>query len=455
MKESTKPAGNFRGLSIERELLHRIPFSQPTPVQRRVLPLLLEGRSLMSIARTGSGKTLCYMIPAVQKAIEGKNSLILLPTKELVFQVKRIFKRLTQRVTLKGTVEITTLKELEISGIAFLVVDEIDRILEEKSLREHFMKIIEEYNGQKAYFSATLPDEPLNINIVQLENKIPDTITHTFLYVPREYKESALLDILDANKKTIIFTATRYGVDFVLAILNKVGYQACGIYSSMDDDARAENFKRFLNGRINILVVTDIAARGLDIPFLDASISYDLCDEKTFVHRVGRVRGVGSQVSLVTYSDVFHFFNIKETHLPDVEIGTVPHEVLVKYDFRDLDGLRFTAERGYQRCLDFRRKVSVPSEFKSLIGHFGVHSRYNQGETLAGQLKQMRAGKPVEVEKKEEVSYKDQFYIPYARKEKKTHLSAFSVAKDDYIKERKEKQYRRRIYRKGAPNTTL
>lgn len=403
----------------------------------------------MGVARTGSGKTLCYLLPAIQKAVEGENSLILLPTKELSFQVKRVFKRLSNRLELSGQIEITTLKDISIEGISMLVVDEIDRVLEEKTLKEHFMKISENFNGQRIYFSATRPDEPLNIPIVQIECKIPESISHTFLYVPSESKESALLDVLDPARKTIIFAATRYGVDFLLEVLKKFGHRACGIYSSMDDDARAENFKSFHAGKVKILVVTDVAARGLDIPFLDVSISYDLCDEKTFVHRVGRVRGVGSQYSFVTYSDVFHFFNIKETHLQDVEIGTVPQPILDKYDLGEFDGLRYTAQRGYQRCLGFRRKVSVPSEYKALIDRFEIHSRYAQADTLADQIKRLRGKNIAEPRKKEkEVSFKDQFYIPYARQELRTHTSAFSVFKDDYVRERKDKERHYKRYPK-------
>lgn len=438
-------AGSFKTMQLHPQLLKNIPFENPTPIQRKTVPLVMEGRSVMSIARTGSGKTLCYLIPAIMNAINGRNSLILLPTKELVLQVKSIFKLLSNQVPLTGTVTITTLKSMETKGISLLVVDEIDRVLEEPSLNVFFENILENVTCQKVYFSATLPDKPLDIPIVQVESKIPESIQNYFFYVPSESKESALLNILDREKKTIVFVATRYGVEFLLAVLEKFSYKAKGIYSSMDDDARKENFGEFMSGRIKILVVTDVAARGLDIPHLDVSISYDLSDEKTFVHRVGRIRGMGEQYSLVTYSDVFHFFNIKETHLNSVEIGTIPQNLLDKYDLGDLGHLKYLAMRGYQRCLDFRRKVSVPVEFKLLVESFEVHSRFKVRNTLADELKKMKT-KKIEVSKQEEVSFKDQFYIPYSRNERRTHCSAFSVSKDDYLKEHKPRQrHNRRI----------
>ncbi|KAI4291588.1 ATP-dependent RNA helicase DDX54/DBP10 [Pancytospora philotis] len=428
--------GSFRTLGLEAQLMYNVPFDCPTPIQRLTLPLILESRSIMGIARTGSGKTLCYLVPAVQRAVEGKNVLILLPTKELVLQVKRIFKRLTYKVALKGEVEITTLKELKTDGVDLLIVDEVDRVLEEKSLAAHFAAIIEGYTGQRVYFSATLPDEPLNIKIVQIENKIPETIRHNFFFVPSDSKDAALLSILDRAKKTIIFVATRYGCDYLTEVLAKHNYTARAIYSSMDDDARQINFDAFLSGSVNFLVVTDVAARGIDIPHLDVSVSYDLSDEKTFVHRVGRIRGMGTQYSFVTYSDVFHFFNIQETHLPDVEIGLIPQDVLDRYDFSDLSHLKFSAMRGYQRCLDFRRKVVVPDNYKERIDRFTLHSRYTKRDTLALQLRQLRA-KPVKETgaKAQTASFKDQNYIPYAKKELETHASAFGKMKDDYIRE--------------------
>lgn len=440
MAEAKKlKGGSFKTLDLHPQLYHNIPFDNPTPIQRKTIPSIMEGRSIMGIARTGSGKTLCYLVPAIMNATRGESTLILLPTKELVYQVKSIFKMLSRRVPMTGSVKITTLRDMDVGEISLLVVDEIDRILEESSLLEFFNKITSQVGCQRVFFSATLPDSPLDIAVVHMENKIPETIKHFFFYVPSECKESALLNVLSRDKKTIVFVATRYGVDFLLAVLERYNYTAKGIYSSMDDDARRANFDEFMSGRVRILVVTDVAARGIDIPHLDVSISFDLSDEKTFVHRVGRVRGMGEQYSFVTYSDVFHFFNIRETHLPDVEIGTIPQGLLDYYNFSDLDHLKFSAVRGYQRCLDFRRRVSVPAEFKALVDSFETHSFFSPKETLAAQIKKLRARHVEPAPQKEEVSFKDQFYIPYSRNECRTHSSAFAVSKDDYLREPKQK----------------
>lgn len=444
--------GSFKTMNLHQQLLKNLPFENPTPIQRKTIPLILEKRNLMGIARTGSGKTLCYLIPAIMNAANNENTLILLPTKELVLQVKSIFKLLSHSVSMTGKVTITTLKDLEVKDISLLIVDEIDRVLEEPCLNEFFVKITENVNCQKVFFSATLPNNPIDIPIVQIESKIPESISHYFYYIPSESKESALLNILDKEKKTIIFVATRYGVDLLLAVLEKYHYTARGIYSSMDDEARKEHFSDFMSGKVKILIVTDVAARGIDIPQLEVSISYDLSDEKTFVHRVGRVREMGEQHSFVTYSDVFHFFNIKETHLPKVEIGTIPQIILDRYDLSEFDQLKFCAMRGYQRCLDFRRKVSVPSEFKTLVDNFDVHPRFRIKETLADQIKKLNARKIEVFAVPEKKSFKDQFYIPYSKSENKTHCSAFAVGKDDYLREPKQRQ--KRIFTKKNKTTS-
>ncbi|KAL6120987.1 hypothetical protein NUSPORA_02173 [Nucleospora cyclopteri] len=404
------------------------------------------------MARTGSGKTLAYLIPAIQKATDGKNTLILLPTRELMHQVKKVYKILSNRVKMEGKVTITTLNAtISVENTDILVVDEFDRVFEEKSLKEHFDQITDKFDGQRVYFSATLPNDPIKeiSTIIKLECKIPEAIKHTFFYIPSESKESALLTVLDRNKKTMIFTATRYGVDFLLEVMNQHNLPAKGIYSSMDEEARKTHFEMFMRGDINFLVVTDVAARGIDIPQLDVSISYDLSDEKTFVHRVGRVRGLGESISFVTYSDIFHFFNIKETHLPDCEIGLIPQFLLDKYDLSQFARSKAVAQRGYQRCLLFRKKVSVPSEFKELIDKFEIHSQFQMKDSLADQIKRMRARKIIKKvdceEQRVKNEYKDTFYIPYSKKETLTHASAFGINKDDYIREKKTKE---RIYNK-------
>ncbi|KAM0672112.1 ATP-dependent RNA helicase ddx54 [Ordospora colligata] len=442
-KEGKIKGGSFKTMNLDYRLLRNIFHENPTPIQRKTIPMILEKRSLMGIGRTGSGKTLCYLIPAIQRAIDGEKTLVVVPTKELLEQVSKAMKKLARGVMeADQMIEISTPGSIENVDVNMLVVDEIDRILEEPNLRRVFVDLNERLMCQKAFFSATLPNHALDIKIVEIETKINDTIKHMFFYVSSESKEAALLNVLDKFKKTVVFVSTKYGVELLLEILNKNGFESRGIYSSMDDEARAINFRKFNTSRSGVLVVTDVAARGLDIPLLDTVVNYDLCDERTFLHRVGRVRGLGVQYSFVTYTDIFHFFNIQETYLPDVEIGTIPQEHLDGYTLDGFEDLRASASKGYQKCLEFRRKVSVPVEYKDKIMQFKTHSVFEHKEMLVDQLKKMYGEKKKErrenkvVENKE---YRDQTFIPYGRRDTRIHTSAFGVAKDDYIIERKEK----------------
>ncbi|KMV66021.1 ATP-dependent RNA helicase [Encephalitozoon cuniculi EcunIII-L] len=444
MEKSGKiKGGSFKTMGLDYRLLRNILYEGPTPIQRKTIPLILERRSLMGVGRTGSGKTLCYLIPAIQRAISGEKTLVIVPTKELVIQARRVLKRLARGIEEAWKlIEISTPGKIEGMSADMLVVDEIDRILEEPSLKSVFDRINESLSCQKVFFSATLPDHPLNMKVVEIETRINETVKHFFFYIPSESKEAALLRMLDKTRKTIVFAATKYAVELLLEILNKNNFESRGIYSSMDDEARRANFRDFNTSKFSILVVTDVAARGLDIPYLDTVVNYDLCDERTFLHRVGRVRGMGVQYSFVTYTDVFHFFNIQETYLPDVEIGTIPQEYLDTYDFREFEHLKSIASKGHQKCLEFRRKVSVPAEYKDKIKMFKTHSMFERRETLLDRLNEMNSKKALperEKEKPENKEYRDQTFIPYARKDSRIHLSAFGVAKDDYVRERREK----------------
>lgn len=448
--------GSFKTMGLDHRLVRNIQYQNPTPIQRKTIPLVLERRSLMGIGRTGSGKTLCYLVPAVQRAVGGERTLVIAPTKELAVQVHRVLKKLVRGMdSVWKLIEVSTPGGIRRTDVDMLVVDEVDRVLEEPSLKRVFDKLNDDLQCQKVFFSATLPDHPLNMKVVEIESRINETIKHLFFYVPSESKEAALLRVLDRTRKTIVFVATKYSVELLLEILAKNNLESRGIYSSMDDDARKANFRDFNSSRFNILVVTDVAARGLDIPYLDTVVNYDLCDERTFLHRVGRVRGMGVQYSFVTYTDVFHFFNIQETYLPGIEIGTIPQEYLDVYDFGEFEHLWSVASRGHQKCLEFRRKVSVPSEYKDRIKMFKTHSMFEHRETLLDQLRNAGNGKAlIERDKEKErpcsKEYRDQTFIPYARKDSRTHSSAFGVFKDDYVRERKEKFSFSRMRRKAA-----
>ncbi|EOB12133.1 ATP-dependent RNA helicase DDX54 [Nosema bombycis CQ1] len=428
-------------MNLNPDLLKNIPYNNPTPIQRKIIPMILERKNVMGIGRTGSGKTMCYLIPSIQKALENIKTLIIVPTRELMSQVKRNLKFISRNLDIENMIEVNTAGRYENTDVGFFVVDEVDRMLEEPDLKREFEFLNNKLECQKAFFSATKPDIHLDIKMIEVDNKLNENIKHYFFYVQSISKEAALLHFLNQERKTIVFVGTKYTVDYLLEVLHGHKIEAKGIYSSMDNGARHLNLKGFAKGDFNVLIVTDLAARGLDIPVLDTTINYDLCDERTFVHRVGRVRGMGEQYSFVSYNDVFHFFNIQETYLPDVEIGTIPQDILDQYDISKFIHAKAKTIKGYEKCLKFRRKVSCPDEYKDKIANFKVHSIFENKSTLSQKLTQFYNSKTVPREKIEtkENKFKDQTFIPYSRKDSRIHSSAFAVMKDDYVKERKEK----------------
>ncbi|WUR02635.1 ATP-dependent RNA helicase [Vairimorpha necatrix] len=495
--------GSFKTLNLNKNLLYNIPFSNPTPIQRKIIPLILKHKSVLGIGRTGSGKTYCYLIPTLQRALENENILIIVPTRELITQVKRNIKYLSRNINIPGTIEVITPYQFTSRSFDLLVVDEIDRILEEKDLRKEFENINEKLECQKIFFSATKPDIHLDMEIVEVDNKINENIKYKFYYIPSISKESVLLNILfsskadlfkldlsnskdvssskldskdvsstkdldsniiysskpdltnlDINKsnkdhdkldqisnnKIVIFVGTKYTVDYLLEILKDFNYKSKGIYSSMDTQARLKNYKDFINNKFNILIVTDLAARGLDIPLLDTVINYDLSDDRTFIHRVGRIRGTGTAYSFVTYQDIFHFYNIQETYLKNVELGTLPSKILDKYNVEKYLYLKNKTTKGYEKCLKFRNKVCVPEEYKNKINEIEIHSDFKTKELLNNKLQKHFNKKKIKEKKIEEDNkFRDQFYIPYNRKDSKIYSSVFGVMKDDYVKEKREK----------------
>jgi ATP-dependent RNA helicase DDX54/DBP10 len=459
-------------MNLDRRLYFSIPHKNPTPIQRKAIPAILEHQNIIGIARTGSGKTLAYLIPVVQKVISGQKALIIVPTRDLVYQVANFLRTLTRDLKVKtllvhgekeiaagsydiiiGTVGRLRYEEGLKLDVNILVVDEVDRIFEEDGMRNDFLAIEESLplEHQTVYFSATLPDKMISLvsdfALIKVDVELSETLSHYFFYVPASLKESALLFLMSKIKaKTIIFTTTKYSVNIIATILQE--YNVRAIYSSMDQELRQRNMQDFIQGVSQVLVVTDLAARGLDIPFLDVVINYDICDEKTFLHRVGRVARngrLGTQYSLVSFRDVFAFFAIRNTYFPSMEIGSIPYEYLLKFDAflktLDLNDMRRMCDNANQKTLRFSKKINLEEDYKSEIQDIKTHTYFTKDEKVNArdvllQGIRSKSGQEKTVTKTEvcEDKYRDQFFIPYKCKSKGLMAASMSVPKDEYEK---------------------
>ncbi|XP_034190924.1 ATP-dependent RNA helicase DDX54 isoform X1 [Osmia lignaria lignaria] len=345
-KKVCKKSGGFQSMALSYPVLKGIlkrGYKIPTPIQRKTIPLALEGRDVVAMARTGSGKTACFLIPLFEKlkarqAKTGARALILSPTRELALQTLKFIKELgrftglqaavilggdsmeNQFSTIHGNPDILVATpgrflhlcvemDLQLNSIEYVVFDEADRLFE-MGFGEQINEITNRLPEcrQTLLFSATLPKvlvdfakagltDPVLLRL-DVDSKIPEELTLSFIVCRPEEKLAVLLcllkNIIKDDSQTVIFAATMHHVEYVHMVLDKAGISNTFIYSNLDPSARKINAAKFQTGKVKVLVVTDVAARGLDIPHLDNVINFNFpAKSKLFVHRVGRCARAG------------------------------------------------------------------------------------------------------------------------------------------------------------------
>ncbi|TDZ33615.1 ATP-dependent RNA helicase DBP10 [Colletotrichum spinosum] len=375
--KSVKKGGGFQAMGLNANLLRAITkkgFSVPTPIQRKTIPLIMDRKDVVGMARTGSGKTAAFVIPMIERlrthsAKIGARALILSPSRELALQTLKVVKEFSKGTDLKCVLLVggDSMEEqfgfmssnpdiviatpgrflhlkvemaLDLSSIRYVVFDEADRLFE-MGFAAQLTEILHALppSRQSLLFSATLPASLVEFaraglqdpSLIRLdaETKVSPDLESAFFSVKGAEKEAALLHILHdlikmptgtpdgipldvaPSKKrkregegrgkptehsTIIFAATKHHVEYLAQLLTKAGFATSYVYGALDQEARRINTDNFRNGRANILVVTDVAARGIDIPVLANVINYDFPPQpKVFVHRVGRTARAGQR----------------------------------------------------------------------------------------------------------------------------------------------------------------
>jgi len=329
-------------------------FKVPTPIQRQSIPVILSGRDVVAMARTGSGKTAAFLIPLLEKLKEHQpkydvRSVVISPTRELALQTHSVAKQLGRFTNLRfclliggssmdaqfsslskhPDVIIATpgrlvhhLLEVKFSlkTVEYLVFDEADRLFE-MGFAGQIYDIMSRMSPsrQTLLFSATLPKmvaeftraglrEPEIIRL-DVESKISENLQLVFFILRKAEKPAALIytlrEVISAKEQALVFAATKHHVEFLIQLLSAVGIECCPVYGSMDAASRKINIAKFRARKNRVMVVTDVAARGIDIPLLDNVINYDFPSKsKLFVHRVGRVARAGR--SGTAYSLVFN-----------------------------------------------------------------------------------------------------------------------------------------------------
>lgn len=353
--KKNKKSGGFQSLGLSKNVIRGIlrkGYKQPTPIQRKTVPIILEKKDVVAMARTGSGKTACFLIPlferlTMHKAQSGARALILSPTRELALQTLRFTKELGCYTGLRAAVilggdsiegqfaalhenpdiiiatpgrlvHVCVEMDLKLDSVQYVVFDEADRLFEmgfSDDLKEICSRLDE--IRQTVLFSATLPkmlvefaraglSDPVLIRL-DVESKLSENLRLGFFKTGLDDKLPLLLhllrNVINPRDQTLIFAATKHHVEYLHMVLDILNIPNTYIYSSLDPAARKINVAKFQTRKIRCLIVTDVAARGIDIPMLDTVINYNFpAKSKLFVHRVGRVARAGR--SGVAYSFV-------------------------------------------------------------------------------------------------------------------------------------------------------
>lgn len=355
---------SFSSFGLSPALLKAIAgqnYTQPYPVQKEVIPVVLQRKDLLGIAPTGSGKTAGYVLPVLnnlQGQAEARNRharvLVLVPTRELAVQVRDVFIQFgaelpervktiavyggvsinPQMIGLQGVrvlvatpgrlLELVESNAVHLSEIDTLVLDEADKMLN-LGFREEMNRILAllPVRRQNLLFSATLSDQLAAINQLVLHNPVVvkiepekeniELIEQTGYFVSPEQKGPLLRYLIKTRdlKQVLVFTSSTYQADNVADKLCKNGIDAVSVHSKKSQGARTGALREFKAGTLRVLVTTDLLARGIDIEFLPHVINYELPrSPKDYIHRIGRTgraENPGEAISFVTPEDQHHF----------------------------------------------------------------------------------------------------------------------------------------------------
>jgi len=385
MKDSSTPtsdgaAGGFAGLGLIDALaaaVGALGYEEPTPVQREAIPLLIAKRDVLAQAATGTGKTAAFALPMLQRLAQDKTrhtgGLVLVPTRELAMQVAEAIHKYAKRIGITVvpiyggapiSQQIRTLERgvgivvatpgraldhikrgtLKLDHVRVLVLDEADEMLD-MGFAEDLDAILEATpkTRQTALFSATLPsrilaiaqrhlNDPARVKIGQEKTaagKLPRVRQIAYI-VPRAHKPAALDRVLDMENPTsaIVFCRTRLEVETLVETLNAHGRRAQALHGGMEQRQRDRVMQLFRGGKADLLVATDVAARGLDIEHLSHVVNYDVpAAAEAYVHRIGRTGRAGRGGTAITLAEPREhrlLRAIESFTKQKIEVATVP-----------------------------------------------------------------------------------------------------------------------------------
>ncbi|EMC93092.1 hypothetical protein BAUCODRAFT_77654 [Baudoinia panamericana UAMH 10762] len=338
-------------------------FKTPTAIQREAIPLALSGRDIIGLAETGSGKTAAFALPILQALLHDPQpffGLVLAPTRELAYQISQQFEALGSLIRVRCAVivggmdmvpqaialakkphivvatpgrlldHLENTKGFSLRSLKYLIMDEADRLLDLDfgPILDKILQVLPR-ERRTALFSATMNTKLDNLTRAALRNPVRVSISTSsyqtvanllqqYIFIPHKHKDVYLIHLLTefSGQTCILFTRTVTETQRLAFLLRALNFSAIPLHGQLPQSARLGALNKFRSGSRSILVATDVAARGLDIPSVDLVINFDLPpDSKTYVHRVGRTARAGKSgvaVSVVTQYDVEVFQRIEK-----------------------------------------------------------------------------------------------------------------------------------------------
>ncbi len=387
---------SFSELGLAEPLLRAITaenYDTPTPIQAQAIPYLLEGKDLLGIAQTGTGKTAAFALPILQRLSAtqaprrrgGARALILTPTRELAVQILDSFRTYGRNLGLRSTVifggvsqqkqveamsrgvdilvatpgrllDLIEQRHVDLRDVSILVLDEADRMLDMGFIHD-VKRIVATLpkERQTLFFSATMPGEierlaggilkdPIRIAVTPAATTV-ELIDQRVYFVNTSSKSALLVDLLkdQAIERVLVFTRTKHGADRVTQHIQRGGIDAQAIHGNKSQNARQRALSDFRDGQTRVLVATDIAARGIDVDGITHVINFEIPNvPETYVHRIGRTARAGRAGIALSFCDAS-----EKSLLRDVErLTRKPLSIVDQHGFHAVPGERTSQPQG-------------------------------------------------------------------------------------------------------------
>lgn len=356
----------FNKLGLHASILKALKvqgYTQPTLIQQKAIPILLQNRDLLGCAQTGTGKTAAFAIPILQHLITDQNkssrhrkikALVVTPTRELAIQIAESFKAYGKFTSIRTAVIFGGVKQgnqvkqlnkgvdvliatpgrlldlidqriIHLNDIRYFVLDEADQMLDMGFIHDirKLIKLLPN-KRQSLFFSATMPK-----SIIELSNQIlgkhekvtiepnkptAERVSQQIYYVKKPDKPKLLIHLLNEEYyfTTLVFSRTKYGADKIVGKLKRANIHAVAIHGNKSQNARQRALNDFKDGKTAVLVATDIAARGIDVDELSLVVNYDLPNvPETYVHRIGRTGRASASGKSISFCDVAEIKDLK------------------------------------------------------------------------------------------------------------------------------------------------